>query len=124
MSKVLLSKMFVGTYNENSIGHEVINFYLPDNCKDSFLYNPAYGKGQNVDVVVLIGAPQKYAYPVLAVALNVQKIAIQENENLANKICYGNKLLKDIDLSLYDFLFIPGGKASFNNLSVITFIPS
>ena len=63
MSKVLLSKMFVGTYNENSIGHEVINFYLPDNCKDSFLYNPAYGKGQNVDVVVLIGAPQKYAYP-------------------------------------------------------------
>lgn len=97
MSKVLLSKMFVGTYNENSIGHEVINFYLPDNCKDSFLYNPAYGKGQNVDVVVLIGAPQKYAYPVLAVALNVQKIAIQEHENLANKICYGNKLLKDID---------------------------
>lgn len=105
MLKVLLSKMFIGTYNENNVGHEVINFYLPDNCEDSFLYNPAYGKGQNVDVVILIGAPQKYAYPVLAVALNVQKITAQENEDLANKIYYGNKLLKDIDFdqsSIFD----------------------
>lgn len=97
MLKVLLSKMFVGAYNENSIGHEVINFYLPDNCEDSYLYNPALGKGQNVDAVILIGSPQKYAYPILAVALNVQKITTQESDNLANKVYYGNKLLKDID---------------------------
>lgn len=105
MLKVLLSKMFIGTYNENNVGHEVINFYLPDNCEDSFIYNPAYGKGQNVDVVILIGAPQQYVYPVLAVALNVQKITAQENEDLANKISYGNKLLKDIDFdqrSIFD----------------------
>ncbi|MBQ8749641.1 MAG: PD-(D/E)XK nuclease family protein [Clostridia bacterium] len=101
MKKILLSKMFVGEYNENSIGHEVINFYLPDNCEDSFIYNPPYGKGQKVDDVILLGIPERFAYPVLAIALDVEKIEHNLCEEQANNLKYGGKTLKEIDFDQF-----------------------
>lgn len=66
MKRILISKMFVGSYNDDNIGHEIINFYQTDNYKDSFIYNAPHGKGKQVDDVVLVGKPEHYAYPVLA----------------------------------------------------------
>lgn len=102
MKKVLMSKMFIGGYNENSIGHEIINFYQPDNFEDSFIYNPPYGKGKKVDNVVLLGVPEKYAYPVLAIALNVEKVDDKSANKLASTIKYGGIALKDIDFDQKD----------------------
>ncbi len=76
-NEVLFSKMFVGSYNDDNIGHEVINFFKPDNSENSFLYIPPYGNiseklYRNIKHVVLLGAPVRYAYPVIAIATNVK----------------------------------------------------
>ena len=42
---ILLSKLFAGTFNDDNIGHEVINLYRQDNEQDlyHYLYIAPYG---------------------------------------------------------------------------------
>ena len=35
---ILVSKMYTGGYIEENIGHEIINFFKPDNKKESYIY--------------------------------------------------------------------------------------
>ena len=99
--KVLISKMFTGKFNEDSIGHEVINFFKPDNCENSFIYNTPhgdpYGKGCEINSIVLIGKSERYAYPVLAIANEVDTINKNKMKEYEEKICYGRKKVKDIN---------------------------
>lgn len=98
--KVLISKMFAGKFNEDSIGHEVINFFEPENCENSFIYHPPHGKARMVNNVVLVGKAEKYAYPVLAIANNVKKV---KSDEYKDNIKYGNKYIKDINFLEEEF---------------------
>lgn len=92
-TKILFSKMYIGRYNVDNIGHEIINFYKPDDGEESFIFNPDKGEGaSDVDHVILLGPSEKYAYPILAIALGVTKV----DNSLASKIKYGGKVLEKI----------------------------
>lgn len=96
---VLISKMFAGKFNDNSIGHEVINFIKPDNSNDSYIYTPPNGDSKKVDCVVLVGKAEDYAYPVLAIACEVEVAKLEDEENIS----YGGKIIKEIDFGEEDF---------------------
>lgn len=96
---VIISKMFAGKFNEDSIGHEVINFIKPDNSNDSYIYTPSKGDSDEVDCVILISKAEDYAYPILAIACEVEVAKLEDEE----KIRYGRKLIKDINFKEEDF---------------------
>lgn len=57
--------------------------------------------------------------------IKVDKVSVHEDKVVTSQEgikVIADKLLKDIDLSLYDFLFIPGGKASFTVLDKIDYL--
>lgn len=100
MIKVVISKMFAGKFNEDSIGHEVINFIKPDNSDDSYIYIPPNGKSdEDVNCVVLVGKAENYAYPVLAIACEVESV----NSNDEDKIRYGGNVIKKINFKEEDY---------------------
>lgn len=96
--EILISKMFVGEYNEENIGHEVINFFKPDGFNDkSYLYIAPYGKiDKLVKNVILIGPSNGFAYPVLGVAIDVTPFDMNESKRLKGKVKYGGKKIEDI----------------------------
>lgn len=96
---VIISKMFAGRFNEDSIGHEVINFIKPDNSNDSYIYTPPDGDSRKVDCVVLVGKAEDYAYPILAIACEVEVAKLEDEENIR----YGRKIIKEIDFKEEDF---------------------
>lgn len=96
---VIISKMFAGRFNEDSIGHEVINFIKPDNSNDSYIYTPPDGDSGEVDCVVLVGKAEDYAYPILAIACEVEVAKLEDEENIR----YGGKIINKIDFKEEDF---------------------
>ena len=98
MGKTLISKMFVGSYNDENIGHEVINFYKPDgDDKFIYLYIPPLGNvAQNVENVVLVGPSDGYLHPVLAIAKNPIMLTKESTENLQDKIEYGGVAISKV----------------------------
>ena len=43
-NNILLLKMFAGGFNVENIGHEIINYYLPDNSDEYHIFVPPYGR--------------------------------------------------------------------------------
>lgn len=98
MGKTLISTMFVGSYNDENIGHEVINFYKPGgDDKFIYLYIPPLGNvAQNVENVVLVGPSDGYLHPVLAIAKNPIMLTKEDSENLQDKIEYGGVAISKV----------------------------
>lgn len=40
---ILLVKMFAGGFNVENIGHEIIDYYLPDNSDEYHIFVPPFG---------------------------------------------------------------------------------
>ncbi|MBR2506336.1 MAG: PD-(D/E)XK nuclease family protein [Bacilli bacterium] len=103
MNEVLIIKMFVGGFNDKNIGHEVINFYNPDNCEDkSYIYVPPLGKVamdkyKGIEKIIMVGPPENYSYPILAIADVVEKFKDDNDRKLTEEqTSYGGKCVKNI----------------------------
>lgn len=102
MNEVLIIKMFVGGFNDKNIGHEVINFYKPDNCDDSYIYVPPIGqvakdKYKKIEKIIMVGPPENYAYPILAIANKIMGFnSDEERETVEKNTSYGGKCIKEI----------------------------
>ena len=103
MNEVLIIKMFVGGFNDKNIGHEVINFYNPDNCEDkSYIYVPpigkvAQGKNKGIKKIIMVGPPENYSYPILAIADEVEKFKDDKDREVTEEqTSYGGKCVKNI----------------------------
>lgn len=106
MNEVLIIKMFVGGFNDRNIGHEVINFYKPDNNEEkSYIYVPPIGKVakdkyKGIKKIIMVGPPENYAYPILAVADEIETFDSDEQRILVeNQTSYGKKCVKNISFA-------------------------
>ena len=97
---ILLIKMFAGGFNVDNIGHEIINYYLPDEGDEYHIFVPPYG---NVDkrrkiksAIMLEKTDISYILKAVAILKNLGKE--DENDDFSN-VHYGAKSLKDIVFS-------------------------
>ena len=101
---IILSRMYVGKYLEENIGHEVINLFRADNGKN-YIYvnedgriNPKYN--DKVRAVLLVRYVENGVMEVIAKAEQLHQVLYKakkvEDESArqlsfidANKVCYG-----------------------------------
>ncbi len=116
--EILIIKMYVGDFNNENIGHEIINFFKTDNGEE-YIYIPAYGgmgKGhyKKINYIILTTGIENDRVKVLAMAeidrddeiinqIDLEKEHGDEKINQLQKeiidekdIRYGNQKLYDI----------------------------
>ena len=105
---ILVAKMYTGEFIEKNIGHEIINFFKPDNKDCYYGYIINNGKIENnlcrkIDTILLVSDVKERKVKVLAKIDNPTFISNTENTNekqvkyiIDNDIRYGGVLLNDI----------------------------
>lgn len=93
---IILSRMYVGSYLQENIGHEVINLFKTDN-NENYIYvsddgriNPKYN--DSVEAVLLVRYVEKGVMEVLAKAEKLEQILYKSNisEESKNQVNYVN----------------------------------
>lgn len=105
---ILVAKMYTGEFIEKNIGHEIINFFKPDNKDCYYGYIINNGKIENnlcnkIDTILLVSDVKKRKVKILAKIDNPTFISNTENTNekqvkyiIDNDIRYGGVLLNEI----------------------------
>lgn len=111
MNTIILNRMYVGSYLDENIGHEVINLFKDDNGSNYIYLNPSgnVNKESNDSIVaiLLVKRVETGVVEVIAKAENIQQVYYKKNnheEEIKNQneyieehqITYGNVLLSDI----------------------------
>ena len=91
--------MFAGGFNVDNVGHEIINYFLPDDGDYYHIFVPPYGnigKDKKISNVVLLEKTNySYILRVVAILENCEK----DNDDL-DKVKYNNKPLSQIKFSV------------------------
>ena len=110
MKEILLNRMYVGSYLNNNIGHEVINLFKDDNGSNYIYVNP-YGqlakKHNDIESILLVRGVNANTVEIIAKAVGVIPVlnnalprnsAKKEQQKyiLKNKITYGGVFLHKI----------------------------
>ena len=82
--EVLIVKMYVGEFNNENIGHEIINFFKTDN-NEEYIYVPAYGgmragHYEKINYIIFTTGLENNRVKVLAMA------EIDRNDEIIKKI--------------------------------------
>lgn len=102
--EIVLNKMFVGSYLNDNIGHEIINLYKDDKG-DNYIYLQALGNfdkkhSGKVDCVLMVRYIGDKTLEILSKATGLEeiygKVKDQKQYIIDNDIRYGGKLLSDI----------------------------
>lgn len=97
-NNILLLKMFAGGFNVENIGHEIINYYLPDSSDEYHIFVPPYGKVKadtNIGPILMLEKTNiSYVLKVVAVV----KAHDQDNTDF-HLVKYDGKALDEIIFS-------------------------
>lgn len=99
MEETLLIKMFAGGFNVDNVGHEIINYFLPDDGDYYHIFVPPYGnigKDKKISNIILL-EKTNYSYILRVVA--ILKNCKEDNDDLG-KVKYNNKPLSQIRFSV------------------------
>ncbi len=101
----LLIKNFSGEFNDNNIGHEVINNFKPDNSIYDYFYIPPYGS---------LGSEKKDFYKKKPYT-NIDKIIVFDATNITNVLKLKMIILNPIPFKSYDEMKEESKKIKYNN---------
>lgn len=94
-NEILLIKMFSGGFNKNNLGHEIINYFLPDAGEEYHIFVPPLGQADgkhNIEYILLLEQSNvSYVSKVVAVIKNPEI----DNSN-PDSICYNGVRLSKI----------------------------
>lgn len=104
--KILVAKMYTGEYIEKNIGHEIINFFKPDNGDYFYgyiIYNGKVNYCDEIDTILLVSDIKNRKVEILAKIDNPEFVSNiedthkkQVNYIQKHNIRYGGVLLNDI----------------------------
>lgn len=112
---ILVAKMYTGEYIEENTGHEIINFFKPDNGKCFYgyiIYNGKVKKCNKIDTILLVSGVKNRKIEILAKIDKPEFISDEKNTEekqekyiKAKNIRYGgvllNKIMKENGLDEY-----------------------
>ena len=116
--EILIVKMYVGDFNNENIGHEIINFFKTDDGEE-YIYVPAYGgigKGhyKNINHIIFTTGIEDNKLKILA------KAEIDREDEVINEIQiekeYGDENINDKQKKIIDRKNITYGKQKLYNI--------